>query len=68
MLDIKKLVELKESLNLKHICDEAGLNYSTITKKIYSHKRNPNNGELSVVDSQKLLNALNKCNLQYLDN
>ena len=68
MLDIKKLVEVKEALNLKHICNEAGLNYSTIAKKIYRYKRNPDAGELSVRDSQKLLNAFKKCGFQYLDN
>ena len=68
MLDIKKLNELRNALNLKHICDEAGLNYSTITKKLYRFNRNPDSGELSVKDSQKLLDGLKKCDLQYLDN
>lgn len=60
MLDIEKLIEIKEALSLKYICDEAGLDYNKISKSIYSYKRNPENGHIFEEDGEKLQRGLKK--------
>lgn len=54
MLNIDKLTRMYKLINLTAICEEAGLNKSTIASKV-RHKR-----ELSVAESEVLSKAINK--------
>lgn len=66
MLDIKTLTEFKNSLNMKLLADTSGVCYSTFTKKIYRFLKNSENGELTVKESRKLQEGLEKLRIRLI--
>lgn len=58
MLDINKLTELKEILNLKRLCQLSNVNYHTVKNKTLAHLKNPEKGKLTPIQQEKIESAL----------
>ena len=59
MIRLSDIVTLSAVLNLKEVCSQAGLSYSTMFTKIRKAKSGePHRSELSVTESEKFMAAL----------
>ena len=58
MLDIKKLDEIREYLNLKKICTEADVKYVTVSKKVYRFRNDRFKGELTNYEAKRMWKTL----------
>ncbi len=58
-LDITELNALANKVNLRLLCDSAGLNYYTIAGKLHRFRYKERYGFLTYKQSQKLTEALN---------
>ena len=66
LLDIDTLIYFRKFLNLKYICNNSGVNYGTINKKIFRHLKNPKSSHLTTSESQNLLWGLKQLNIHLL--
>lgn len=64
MLNINKLTDLREILNLKQLCKLAGVNYYTVKNKTLANRKNPERGELTPIQTKKISNALEQKGLK----
>jgi hypothetical protein len=68
MIDINYLSELFPFINLKALCDESNLKYTTIKNKIYRFRKNKDFGHLTHKETEKLSVGLGKKGLKLSDN
>lgn len=54
MLNMKKLISIKERINLKKVCEHAGLSYDSINQKVWRYENGNKKIEFSVREAQLL--------------